>query len=43
MGELYYNENEKSRVLMNKLRVLAKQEYLARQPRIGFGFNPSYA
>ena len=43
MGELYSNEDEKSRVLMSELRELAKQGYLARQPRNGFGFNPSYA
>ena len=43
MGELYYNEDEKSRVLMNELNKLPKQAYLARQQRNGFNYNPSYA
>ena len=40
--DIYSNEDEKPKDLLTELRELAKQEYLARQPRNGFGFNPSY-
>ena len=42
MGELYSNEDEKSRDLMNELNELATQNYFARQSRGGFSFHPSY-
>ena len=41
--DIYSNEDEKPKDLLTELRELAKQEYLARQPRNGFRFNPSYA
>ena len=40
--DIYSNEDEKSRDLMNELNELATQNYFARQSRGGFSFNPSY-
>ena len=40
--DIYSNEDEKSRDLMNELNDLATQNYFARQSRGGFSYNPSY-
>ena len=40
--DIYSNEEEERRDFRDELNKLATQDYLARQSRSGFSYNPSY-